>query len=73
MIFDSNFDFTRKARLVERSHPINRPSELTYVSVVSRDSIRIFFLISVLNKLDSQMKDVGNAYLKAHTKENVMQ
>jgi len=47
----------------------NIPTELTYSSVVSSDSICICFLIATLNNLDIQMTDVGNGYLNVLTKE----
>jgi hypothetical protein len=37
--------------------------ELTYASVVSRDSVRITFLLAALNNLDVLCADVGNAYI----------
>ena len=69
MIFDLKLDFTHKARLVTGGHMTNTPTELTYSSVVSRDSIHICFLIATLNNLDIQMTDIGNAYLNATTKD----
>jgi hypothetical protein len=39
--------------------------ELTYASVVSRDSVRIAFLLSALNDLDVLCADVGNVYINA--------
>jgi len=42
-----------------------------YSSVVSRDSVRIGFLIAALNNLDLVAADIGNAYLQAETKEKV--
>jgi hypothetical protein len=44
---------------------------LTYSSVVSRDSIRLAFLIAALNDIEVLFADVGNAYLNAPTKEKV--
>ena len=35
---------------------------MTYSSVVSRDSVRIMFLIAALNDLDLRMCDIGNVY-----------
>jgi hypothetical protein len=37
--------------------------------VVSRNSIRIGFLLAALNDLDLVAADIGNAYLQATTKE----
>jgi hypothetical protein len=42
---------------------------MTYSSVVSRDSVRIMFLIAALNDLNIKMCDIGNAYLNAETRE----
>jgi len=39
--------------------------------VVSRDSVRIGFLIAALNDLDLVAADIGNAYLQAETKEKI--
>ena len=71
MIFDVKMDFTRKARLVARGDLTDTPSTLTYSSVVSRESVRIAFLIAALNDLDLVMFDVGNAYLNAPTTEKL--
>ena len=54
MIFDINMDgkFTRKARLVSDGHTTALSSSITYSSVVSRESVRIAFLLGYLNDLD---------------------
>jgi hypothetical protein len=64
-------DFTRKARYVAGGHMTDPPSTLTYSSVVSRDSVRIGFLLAALNDLELLAADVGNAYLNASTRERV--
>ena len=71
LIFDVKMDFTRKARLVTRGHVTDPPTSMTYSSVVSRESVRIAFLIAALNDLDILAADIGNAYLNAATKERV--
>ncbi len=71
LIFDIKMDFTRKARYVAGGHMTDPPATLTYASVVSRDSVRIGFLIAALNELDLLAADVGNAYLKTPTRERV--
>jgi len=71
MIFDVKCDFTRKARFVAGGHWTDAPSQLTYSSVVTRDSVRIAFLIAALNDLDIMAADVGNAYLQAPVGEKV--
>ncbi len=70
-IFDVKMDFTRKARYVAGGHMADPPTSLTYSSVVSRDSMRIAFLLAALNDLDVQTADFGNACLNAPTKEQV--
>lgn len=41
------------------------------LSVVSRDSVRIAFLVAALNDLKILTSDIGKAYLNAHTTEKV--
>jgi hypothetical protein len=64
-------DFTRKARFVAGGHMTETPESMTYSSVVSRDSIRIAFLIAGLNDLDVLAGDVTNAYLNAPCREKI--
>jgi hypothetical protein len=70
MIFDVKCDFTRKAKFVAGGHWTDAPTQPTYSSVVTKDSIRIAFLIAALNDLDI-MSDAGNAYLQASAREKV--
>ena len=71
VIFDVKMDFTRKARFVAGGHLTDAPGSITYSSVVSRDSIRIAFLIAGLNDLDVLAGDVTNAYLNAPCRERI--
>ena len=71
LIFDVKFDLTRKARYVGGGHLTQVSPSLSYSSVVSRDSVRIMFLIAALNNLDINMCDIGNAYLNAETRERL--
>jgi len=71
IIFDIKMDFTRKARFVAGGHKTDPPMSLTYSSVVSRDSVRIGFLIAALNGLDIMAADIGNAYINANAREKV--
>ncbi len=57
--------------LRSRGHMTDPPPFLTYSTVVSRDSVRIGFLLAALNNLDLVSIDIGNAYLQANTKEKV--
>jgi hypothetical protein len=51
-------DFSRKARLVARGDMTDTPPTSTYSSVVSRESIRISFLVAALNDLELMKFDV---------------
>ena len=52
VIFDVKIDFTWKAIFVAHVSKTNVPVVLTYLSVVSRDSVRLELLIEALNDLD---------------------
>jgi hypothetical protein len=71
MIFDIKIDFTRKARFVAVGHMTDTPVNLTYSSVMARDSVRKPSLIAALNNIDILSGDIGNAYIQAYTKEKV--
>jgi hypothetical protein len=71
MIFDVKMDFTRKARFVAGGHMTDPPSSITYSSVVSRDSVRIAFMLASLKGLSLSATDIGNAYLNAEAREKV--
>ncbi|KAI2500467.1 Reverse transcriptase (RNA-dependent DNA polymerase) [Fragilaria crotonensis] len=72
IIFDIKMDFTRKARFVAGGHTTDTPGSLTYSSVVSRDSVRLAFLIAGLNDLDVLAGDVTNAYLNAKCRKDMV-
>jgi hypothetical protein len=67
-VFDVKMDLTRKTRFVAGGHMTDPPKDTTYSCVVSRDSIRIVFLIAALNDLDILACDIQGAYL-TETKE----
>ena len=71
IIFDVKMDFTRKARFVAGGHTTETPSSLTYSSVVSRESVKIAFLVAALNDIDIMSCDIGNAYLNAPCRERI--
>ena len=71
LVFDIKLDLTRKARYVAGGHLTEVPTYMTYSSVVSRDTVRIGFLIAALNGLDILAGDIQNAFLEAPTKEKV--
>lgn len=71
MIFDVKITLERKARYVAGGHQTEPTKEITFASVVSRDSIRIGFLVAALNDLDILSADISGAYLNAKAAEKV--
>ena len=69
-VFDVKMDLTRKFRLVGDGHKTEVPDHSVYSSVVSRDSVRIFFLLAALNDLNVMAADIQNAYLSAKPMEH---
>ena len=65
MIFDVKMDFTWKARFVARGDLTTATPNVTYSSVISRDSVQLAFLITGLNDLDIVACDISNAHLNA--------
>lgn len=61
----------RKARLVANGNETEAPKDMTFSSVVSRDSVRLFFLLAALNDLNVLSADIQNAYLSAPTTEKL--
>jgi hypothetical protein len=71
LIFDIKVDFTRKARFCAGGHTTDTLAAMTYSSVVSRDSVRIGFMLAALNGLDVMACDLENAYLNAPCVEKI--
>ena len=65
MIFDVNMNknFRRKAQMVADGHNTEAPASITYLLVVSYNSVHIALTIAALNKLKIQACDIQNAYL----------
>ena len=57
--------FTCKTRIVSCVHKAAPPFSITYSSVVTREIVRLVFIISGMNNLDSCVCDIGNAYCNA--------
>jgi hypothetical protein len=70
-VFDIKMDLTRKARLVARGSMTEPTKEETFASVVSRDTVRLFFLLAALNDVELLSCDIQNAYLSAPNKEKI--
>ena len=63
MIFDIKMDgkFTEEEILMADVHTKSPPLSLTYSGVVSRESVRIVFLLASINYLDIFACDLSNA------------
>ena len=70
-IFDIKMDLTRKARTCARGDQTDTPSSVTYASAVTRENVRIDFVIATLNDLNILTADVAKAYLNAPCAEKV--
>ncbi|KAL7527793.1 hypothetical protein ACHAWF_002307 [Thalassiosira exigua] len=64
-------DFRCKAHFVANGSTTDKPSALTYSSVVSWDNVQIVLLVAALNDLDIFACAIGNAYLNAPCKERI--
>ena len=65
MIFYIYMDgkFTCKARFVEGYHRTDPPQYIRYSSVVSIYSVRVVFMLVLLNDLGIFIVNIGNAYI----------
>jgi hypothetical protein len=64
-------NYQRKARLVADGHKTDAPTSITYLLVVSRDSVRIALTIAALNDLKILSCDIQNAFLTAPCREKL--
>ena len=72
LIFEIKLDgFHRKARLVAGGHMTEAPAVMTYASVMSRETVRITLMTTVLNDLEVKASDVQNAYLTTPCVEKI--
>ena len=73
MIFDIKIgkNFRRKEQLVGGGHMTTSPSSITFLSEVSRNSVRIALTITALNKLGILAFDIQNACLTTLSRENI--
>ena len=63
--------FHRKAQLVVGGHTTDAPATLTYLSVISHDSVWIALTIAALNELEVMACDIQNAYLTANCRKKI--
>ena len=68
LIFDVKFDLRKKTRYLAGGHLTSIPSSMTYSSIVSRESVRIAFLIAALKDGQQTFKMHTRLYLQ---KKNV--
>ena len=72
MVFDVKIgDLTRKARFCANGNETDPPKDSTFSTVVSRDTVRLFFLLAALNNLEILSADIQNAYLNAPVREKL--
>ena len=72
MVFDVKIgDLTRKARFCANGNETDPPKESTFSTVVSRDTVRLFFLLAALHDTNILSADIQNAYLNAPVKERI--
>ena len=73
LIFDIKFgeNFRCKARFVADGYNATTPSAVTYSSVASRDSVRLFLLVAALDDIDVQSAVVQNAFVTSPVIEKV--
>eukprot|EP00957_Ditylum_brightwellii_P191633 14590204-Ditylum_brightwellii.AAC.1 len=66
MVFNIKMDtLQRKARLATNGTRTDPPKDITFSSIVSRDSIQLFFMLASLNDINILTTDIQNAYLSA--------
>ena len=58
-------NFRHKVRLVLGKHMTKAPATFTYAIVLSRETVRIVFMIATFNDLDVKLINILNAYLQA--------
>ena len=73
MIFDVKIGekFRRKERIVADGHKTKTPGSTSYLSVISRESVRISLKIAALNDLDVLACDIQNTYITENCRERV--
>jgi hypothetical protein len=71
MIFDVKMTLEQKAWYMASRHKMEPPKDITFASVVTRDSTIIAFLVAALNDLEVLSADISGAYLNANAAEKV--
>ena len=72
MVFDIKMeDFRCNAMLVAGGHMTKATATVLYVSVMSRETVRIALMIATLNDLEVKLGDILNGYVQAPVTEKV--
>ena len=71
LVYAVKHDGRHKARYVAGGHLTDTPIDSVYSSVVTLRGVRMLTFIAELNKMDTWVTDIGNAYLESYTKEKV--
>ena len=64
-------NFRHDSRLVAVGHTTKAPANITYASIVSRETVRIALMIATLNDLEVNSGNILNAYVQAPLTEKV--
>jgi Reverse transcriptase (RNA-dependent DNA polymerase) len=70
-VFDVKMTLECKARYVTSGHQMEPSKDITFASVVLRDSIWVAFLVAALNDLEILSADISGAHLNAPCGEKV--
>ena len=72
IIFDVKMEYLRqKDRLVAGGHMMESPVTISYVSVVSRETVRIAMTLAALNDLPVKVADTQNAYITSSVTDKI--
>ena len=72
LVFEIKLDgFHRKAQLVAWGHMMEAPANMTYTSVMSRETGRIALTTAALTNLEVKASDIQNAYLTMPCAEKI--
>ena len=72
IIFDVKMEyFLRKARIFAGGHTAETPATMTYASVVSRETVLLDLVITILNDLELNCRDVMNVYITEPIEEKI--
>ena len=72
IIFDVKMEYLRqKDRLVAGGHMMESPVTISYVSVVSRETVRIALTLAALNDLPVKVADTQNAYITSSVTDKI--